>query len=336
MRLAHLGTAVTGYDPFWGVLAQRAIAVLALVVAAALLLRLADLLGVDRGWALWCGVVNPLVLLHLVGGAHNDAPMIAVTLAALYVAARWGRAHWWVTWLAAPTLVGLAAAIKPQALVALLPIMLWPLAVRARSSWAGLATRVARVVGGVAVAAGVLGLVALVTGRSFAWLGQLLENGEVPALGPALIVVETLTRGTTMLGISAPWAVDAGLRLTMLAALAVCAWLFVTRPERPLAVAAWTALLVSAASGILVPWHLCLGIVLLAVVAPVTRATYAIVLLVAGYALAAAYLQTVDLTGPVLLPVALGTSALLLALDRALGRPAVPDTAQAARAELIA
>ncbi len=131
VRLAHLGTAATGYDPFWGVLAQRAIAVLALVAAAALLLRLADLLGVDRGWTLWCGVLNPLVLLHLVGGAHNDAPMIAVTVAALYLAARWGRAHWWVTWLAAPALVGLAAAIKPQALVALVPIMLWPLADRA-------------------------------------------------------------------------------------------------------------------------------------------------------------------------------------------------------------
>ena len=90
MRLAHLGTAATGYDPFWGALAQRAIAVLALVAAAALLLRLADLLGVDRGWTLWCGVLNPLVLLHLVGGAHNDAPMIAVTVAALYLAARWG------------------------------------------------------------------------------------------------------------------------------------------------------------------------------------------------------------------------------------------------------
>ena len=80
----------------------------------------------------------------------------------------------------------------------------------------------------------------------------------------------------------------------------------------------------TAASGILAPWHLCLGIVLLAVVSPVTRSTYAIVLLVAGYVLAAAYLQTVDLTGPILLPVALGTSALLLALDRR-GRPAVPD-----------
>ena len=148
--------------------------------------------------------------------------------------------------------------------------------------------------------------------------------------------METLTRGTTLLGVSAPWAVDAGLRLTMLAALATCAWLFVTRPDRPLAVAAWTALLVAAASGILVPWHLCLGIVLLAVVAPVTRATYAVVLLVSGYLLAAAYLQVVGLTGPVLLPVALGASALLLALDRALGRPAVPDQARETRAELPA
>ena len=171
-------------------------------------------------------------------------------------------------------------------------------------------------------------------GRSFGWLGQLLENGQVPALGPALIVVETLTRGTTLVGISAPWAVDAGLRLTMVAALAICVWLFVTRPERPLAVAAWTALLVAAASGILVPWHLCLGVVLLAVVAPITRVTYAIVLLVAGYFLAAAYLQAFGLHGPVLLLVALGASALLMALDRALGRPAVADAARDAPAEM--
>ena len=334
VRLAHLGAAVTGYDAFWGALAQRVVAVLAMVVAAALLLRLADLLGVDRGWALWCGVLNPLVLLHLVGGAHNDAPMIAMTLVALYVAARWGRERWWVTWLVAPALVGLAAMVKPQALVALVPIMLWPVVAAPSPGWRGLANRAARVLGGIAVAGGVVVLVGLAAGRSLGWLAQLLENGQVPALGPALIVVETLSRGTTLLGVSAPWAVDAGLRLTMLAALATSAWLFVTRPGRPLAVAAWTALLVAAGSGILVPWHLCLGVVLLAIVTPLTRATYAIVLLVSGYVLAAAYLQSFGLHGPVLLLVALGTSALLLALDRALGRPAAPDTAQEPRAEL--
>jgi alpha-1,6-mannosyltransferase len=60
-------------------LGMRLLAVLGLLLAGWALHRL----GGDR--ALWLGVANPLVLLHLVAGAHNEALMLGLMLAGLAV-----------------------------------------------------------------------------------------------------------------------------------------------------------------------------------------------------------------------------------------------------------
>ena len=88
----------------------KAIAGLAIAAIAALVARLARLRGVDPATAVALVALNPLVLVHLVGGAHNDGLMVAVAIAAI-AAALTGR----------PALAGAgfvaAAAIKVSAVI---------------------------------------------------------------------------------------------------------------------------------------------------------------------------------------------------------------------------
>jgi hypothetical protein len=96
-----------------------AVALLRLVTLAAVALavwaghRLARAGGVDPGRAAWLGLAGPLVGLHAVAGAHVDALLTALVLAAFAVAAAAP-----VRALAAGALWGLAVAVKVTAVLA--------------------------------------------------------------------------------------------------------------------------------------------------------------------------------------------------------------------------
>ncbi|MGW5664091.1 polyprenol phosphomannose-dependent alpha 1,6 mannosyltransferase MptB [Streptomyces sp. NPDC003758] len=61
-----------------GLLGMRLVALLGVALMAFALPRLAKHCGADPAAALWLGALNPLVLLHLVAGAHNDAVMLGL------------------------------------------------------------------------------------------------------------------------------------------------------------------------------------------------------------------------------------------------------------------
>jgi hypothetical protein len=99
-------------NAYFGALLFRLVAVAGLVMIVWFLPRLAAMHGIDGGRALWLGVLNPIVLMHFVSGAHNDALMVGLLVAGLTLAAQrscvWGAVA-----------VSLAATIKPIALLAL-------------------------------------------------------------------------------------------------------------------------------------------------------------------------------------------------------------------------
>jgi hypothetical protein len=97
------GRATSGERLLPALLGMRLLAVLGLLLAAWALHRL----GGQR--ALWLGVANPLVLLHLVAGAHNEALMLGLMLAGLAVASL----------PLAAVLVTLGALVKLPAIAAL-------------------------------------------------------------------------------------------------------------------------------------------------------------------------------------------------------------------------
>jgi hypothetical protein len=124
LRLAAAIVGVTGERSVTGVLGLRALAIVSVLVIARCVPALARSCGVDPGKALWLGVLNPLVLIHLVSGAHNDALMIALMLAGVVVALR-GYILGGIVLVAAGALVKVPAVV---ALACIAPIWAarWP------------------------------------------------------------------------------------------------------------------------------------------------------------------------------------------------------------------
>ncbi len=108
----RLAASAPGPHPLNGVLALRAMAIVSLAAACALAGLLASRLGKPAGDAVVLLGGNPLVVLHIVGGVHHEAMMVALLLAALLCAR--GRRP-----ILAAAFVGLAAAVKAPAVLAL-------------------------------------------------------------------------------------------------------------------------------------------------------------------------------------------------------------------------
>ncbi|MFI5495708.1 polyprenol phosphomannose-dependent alpha 1,6 mannosyltransferase MptB [Actinoplanes sp. NPDC051859] len=77
---------VTGEHLIAAVGAYRMIALVGVALLAWALPRLARRAGADPSSAVWLGLLNPLVLWHLVAGVHNDALLLGVVLCGLELA----------------------------------------------------------------------------------------------------------------------------------------------------------------------------------------------------------------------------------------------------------
>jgi hypothetical protein len=106
---------LTGESAVWSVAAMRVPALLGLVLIGLCLPRLAERAGGDADTAAWLVLLNPLVLIHVVGGAHNDALAVGLAAAAMWLAFQ-GRTGW----LVGALVLGLAVGVKqPLALAGL-------------------------------------------------------------------------------------------------------------------------------------------------------------------------------------------------------------------------
>jgi alpha-1,6-mannosyltransferase len=184
----------TPYGPVWLLLARAVASVSGELWVALLLLRLLAVAGVvvlaravpdvarRLGWspvrAVWLGVATPLVGAHFVGGAHNDALMVAGVLGGLALALR-GR------FVTACVVIALGAMVKVTAVVALpFVAILWahhlatarPTEPReAAYGW----VRVLRAGMLTLLCAGVpMALGGVVTGLGFAWLNPASTPGK--------------------------------------------------------------------------------------------------------------------------------------------------------------
>ena len=135
----------------------RVIAVLGVVLLAWRLPALARRCDVDPARAVWLTVACPLVPIHLISGAHNDAVMVGLIVAALTLATSRSTPAWL---LAAGALIGLAGGVKATALV-VLPFVVLPLR---KNWWVALG------------AAASLALASLVSGLGFGWVTALVGS----------------------------------------------------------------------------------------------------------------------------------------------------------------
>ncbi len=236
----------------------RLLAVAGLVLVAWALPRLARAHGVPPQRALWLGLANPFVLIHGVGGAHNDTLMVGFLVAGLAVAGRHPTNRKLVL---AAALITVGALVKLPAIAALaaLPMLLptWPQRFRA-----------AAVVGASAAATGVV--LTFATGLGTGWV-HTLDAGSArlsifsPTTGIGVVVGEALQAVGLVeeSGTATRLVLAAFLGLAGVFALVIMLRSHHTGPLRALGLA---MVAVVALAPVVQPWYLLWGMVLLAAV----------------------------------------------------------------------
>ena len=229
--------------------------------------RLAIRFGVGAGSAAWLGLAAPVVLLHAVGGAHHDALMTGLVLAALWYSVG-GRGA------VGGLLLGLAAAVKVTALVAL-PFAALAATV-AMPSGPSRGRRLVRE-GLVVSAATVLSYAALAvpSGLGVDFLAGLTRTGEL-AEWTSVPTAVGMTVGYALravgldAGFDAAVAVARGIGVATIVAVAAAAWWWAwrathDRSRRAVLGAGVTFGAVAALGPVFYPWYAITPLALLAV-----------------------------------------------------------------------
>jgi hypothetical protein len=250
---------LSAHHELLNVILLRLLAVAGVGLMALGISSLARSYGRDPAYVLTLAILNPVTVLHLVGGAHNDALMLGLLVCGI-AAARRGRP------VAGIVLCALAAAIKVPAAIGIVYIG-W--------EWMGagipLRARVRPLLTAGLISGGVMGALSLVTGLGWSWVLNLGAPGTVrswvaPATGAGIV----LSDAAHLVGFGVPLQTMLTVTRTLglCTALAAGLWLL-WRSERvgSLQAIGVTLLLVVALGPVVQPWYLSWGLVLLAPVA---------------------------------------------------------------------
>jgi alpha-1,6-mannosyltransferase len=159
--MSRMVTAITGTNLMAGVVGMRLFAVASLALIALVLPRLARASGVREADAWWLVVLNPLTLIHLIAGAHNDALMVGLLSAGLALAVM-NRP------LLGAAVVTLAALVKAPAALGLAAVaMIWAARLPGRLPF----VRASLAAGGAGIATTVG--VTYATGYGYGWITAL-------------------------------------------------------------------------------------------------------------------------------------------------------------------
>ena len=285
--------APTPYGPAW-LLIERSVAELSnpnaylagigfrltclvgVALLAAFVPRLARAYGVDPAAATWLAVLNPLVLMHFVSGAHNDALMAGLIVAAFWLGTC-RRCAW------AAVLIGCAVAIKPIALLALPFIGLqWA------GPGAGWATRIrAWIIAGLAAGATLACWFAVANaGRGLISAAFGTPSGVLTWLSPPTAAGQVVGAFTTLAGLTpdANLAVAIVRAICLAGALVIIGWLILTPDRRnPVRGAALALGAIVILGPVVQPWYLLWFLPLFAAAGLTIRERQVAVLLTAAF-----------------------------------------------------
>jgi alpha-1,6-mannosyltransferase len=238
---ARAAVAASGGHLWVAIALLRLLALVGVVLLAVYVPRLAAACGVDPGGAFWLGVLNPLVLGHLVSGAHADALMLGLMVAGAAYAAE-GRPAVGVA------LASLGVTVKAPAALALPFLTLL---------WAGRRGLVRAVGAAVAVFGVVFVAVSLGTGLGFGWLGGVSDVG---ANEQWTSVSTGVGMALDRLGLSGAIHVTRAIGLAVVAVLIAWLWWRAARGDRgprPVTLAmGWSFAALVLLSPVVHPWYL--------------------------------------------------------------------------------
>jgi hypothetical protein len=165
MGASALAVSVAGHDFNRTIWLLRLLSVAGLLLSVWGIQEIARHYGVSPPAAVAIGIANPIAVIHLVGGGHNDALLIGLLCTGIALALR-GR------WTAGVVVMALATAVKLPAAAAIL-YLAW-----ARPG-AGVAVRarIREVVRAGALAGAVITVVGAMVGIGFGWITAITNSG---------------------------------------------------------------------------------------------------------------------------------------------------------------
>jgi alpha-1,6-mannosyltransferase len=182
--------SASGHNAMVTVLFLRLLSVVGVGLIAYCIPKLAKAYGRDPGSAFVLAVLNPLTLLALIGGVHNDAIMVGLLVAGI-TAAKLKHPVWGVI------LCTMAAAIKVPAAMGIIYVG-W--------DWAGAGVsgreRLRPLLKAALIALAVMLALSLVSGLGFGWIANLGTPGTVRSwMAPATAVGLVISGGLHVAGI---------------------------------------------------------------------------------------------------------------------------------------
>ncbi|OBK27558.1 DUF2029 domain-containing protein [Mycobacterium asiaticum] len=171
--VAKLVTMLVGNNVVAGTMLLRLCMLpgLALLIWAAP--RLAHHLGTDGAKALWICVLNPLVLIHLMGGVHNEMLMVGLMTAGIALTLQ--RHH-----VAGITVLTIAIAVKATAGLAL-PFLFWVWMrhLREDRGWRTVRAFLVAALASLVICVAVFAVLSLVAGVGLGWLTALAGSVKI-------------------------------------------------------------------------------------------------------------------------------------------------------------
>jgi alpha-1,6-mannosyltransferase len=248
---------ITHHNQLATVVGLRLLETVAVALIGYGVILLARELGRDPGEAFVLSAMNPLVLLTLIGGAHNDAIMAGLLVIGIALAVK--RRPVWGLFLCS-----CAAAIKAPAAIGLAYVAWTWLGPRAT-----LRQRIRPIVVAGVVAGAVLGVSTWLAGFGFGWVKNLLSNGTVRSwAAPATAIGLAVGRGLQALGlhsITVTSVLSVTRFLGLMAAIGFAIWLLWHSERRGWVRSLGVSLLLFVTLGPVVqPWYFAWGLVLLA------------------------------------------------------------------------
>jgi alpha-1,6-mannosyltransferase len=271
LMLAGWSASLTFHHALFTILLLRLQSVAGVALIAYCIPKLARSFGRDPGPAFVLAVLNPLTLLALVGGAHNDALMVGLLLAGI-TAARSRHPVWGVV------LCALAASIKVPAAMGIVYVA-W--------DWAGEGAvwraRARMLVRSGLITVAVMGFLSLVSGLGWGWIANLGTPGTVRSWMAPATAIGLLISGSAHvvgIGVSLAGVLTLTRAIGLLAAAAIALYCLRHRQQLGLLSALGITMLSFVVLGPVVqPWYLTWGIIIVAPVVAGRRMLYPVLAL---------------------------------------------------------
>ena len=192
LQIFHGVVALAQNDPYVSAVAMRIPALIGVALIVSLLPRVAQRIGADPQLTAWFATINPILIIDLVGGAHNDALMMGMVVLALWLATD-------NRFIPAAVVVGVAATIKQPAILAAYAVALighpW-----LTFGWRDSLRSLGRLIAATGIAALTFAGITQLTGLGYGWIYAADVPGKIVTIAPFSLLAAGLSALLTWLG----------------------------------------------------------------------------------------------------------------------------------------